>query len=108
MSEKRRWIWTKPSGLVPRTAKIIVGADDKIFDCRVVDLSAGGACLELPQLIDLPKQFEFIHGRTRTLCRLAWVRGYRIGIMFEGTNQRSMIAGGVSRTTKGVSFLSRR
>jgi hypothetical protein len=58
--------------------------------------------------MDLPKRFEFIHGRTRTLCRLAWARGYRIGIMFEGTNQRSMIVGGVSRTTKGVSFLSRR
>jgi hypothetical protein len=108
MADKRRWIRTKPSGLVSRTATLLLGADDKIANCRVVDLSAGGACLELSELVDLPTRFEFIHSRKRSFCRVAWSRGYRIGIMFEATNQRSMIAGGVSRTTKGVSWLSRR
>jgi hypothetical protein len=107
MSEKRRWIRVKPGGLVQRTAKILLPASAELIDCRVVDLSAGGACLEFPQLHALPKQFEFIHGRTRMSCRVAWVRGYRIGIMFEATKQRSMIIGGLSRTKTGLSRLSR-
>jgi hypothetical protein len=107
MSEKRRWIRIKPSGLVQRTGKILLSENAEAIDCRIVDLSAGGACIELSQLYALPKQFEFIHGRTRMFCRLAWTRGYRIGLMFEATKQKSMISGGVSRTTTGLSRLSR-
>jgi hypothetical protein len=36
-------------------------------ECQVVDLSAGGAGLELPRAYDLPKRFEFLHGNTRPL-----------------------------------------
>jgi PilZ domain len=107
MAEKRRWIRIKPNGLVPRTGKIVLGDKAEVIDCRIVDLSAGGACLELSKLYDLPKRFEFIHGHTRTFCRLAWSRGYRVGVMYEVTKQRAMIAGGLSRTTTGVSRLSR-
>jgi hypothetical protein len=107
MAEKRRWFRTKPHGLVPRTGKILLGEKAEIIDCRVLDLSAGGACLELPKLYDLPKRFEFIHGRTRMICRVAWIRGYRVGIMYEATKERAMIAGGLSRTTTGASRLSR-
>ena len=107
MPERRRWFRTKPHGLVQRTGKILFGEKAEVIDCRVIDLSAGGACLELPRSYDLPPRFEFLHGRTRTICRVAWIRGYRIGIMYEATKEKSMIAGGLSRTSSGTSRLWR-
>ena len=108
MVDQRRWIRTKPSGLVSRVGKILFGGNDRIFECCILDLSAGGASLELSELYTFPKRFEFIHGRSRKFCHVAWTRGYRIGIEYEADNKRSMIVGGVSRTTTGVSRLSRR
>ena len=75
----------------------MLGENAEVIDCRIIDLSSGGACLELSELYDLPKRFEFVHGRTRTICRLAWIRGYRVGIIYEATKQKSMLAGGLSR-----------
>jgi hypothetical protein len=98
MVEPRRWFRIKPTGLVPRTGKIILlGKNAEVIDCRIIDLSAGGASLELSKLYDLPKRFEFMHGSTRTICRLAWTRGYRVGLIYEATKQKSMVAGGLSR-----------
>ena len=103
MVEKRRWVRISPAGLVPRTGKLVLGEKAELIECRIVDLSAGGACLELPKYCDLPKRFEFINGRTRMICRVAWARGYRIGIMYEAMRQMAMIEGGRSRTTTGLS-----
>ena len=103
MAEKRRWIRIKPTGLVPRSGKLLLGEKAQLIECRIVDFSAGGACLELPKYCELPKRFEFINGRTRTFCRVAWARGYRIGIMYEATRQKAMIEGGLSRATTGLS-----
>jgi hypothetical protein len=36
-----------------------------------------------------------------------WVRGFRIGISYEGTPQRSSVSGGLSRPKSGNSLLSR-
>jgi len=77
------------------------------IDCQIIDLSAGGACLELPRTYDLPKRFEFVHGSTRRFCTLAWSRGFRIGISYEGAPQRSSVSGGLRRPKSGASLLSR-
>src|SRR3974390_3199495 len=106
-SDKRRWFRVEPKGLVPRVGKILLGPKTVPIDCRVVDLSAGGACLELPRAYNLPDRFEFLHGSSRRHCSLAWTRGYRIGISYEGTPQRSSISGGLSRPKSGASLLSR-
>jgi len=106
-SDKRRWFRVEPKGLVPRVGKILLGPKTVPIDCRVVDLSAGGACLELPRAYSLPNRFEFLHGSSRRHCSLAWTRGYRIGISYEGTPQRSSISGGLSRPKSGASLLSR-
>jgi hypothetical protein len=76
-------------------------------ECQVVDLSAGGAGLELPRAYDLPKRFEFLHGNTRRFCTLACTRDFRIGISYEGTLRRSSVSGGLSRPKSGSSLLSR-
>ncbi|HKS84617.1 MAG TPA: PilZ domain-containing protein [Pseudolabrys sp.] len=107
-SDKRRYFRVAPKGLVPRVGRLLLGPKSQPIDCRVIDLSAGGACLELPRAYDLPERFEFMHGSTKRPCYLAWTRGYRIGISYEGTVQRSSISGGLSRPKNGASLLSRR
>src|SRR5215510_1401613 len=82
-SDKRRWFRVAPKGLVPRVGKILLGPKAMPIECHVVDMSAGGACLELSRTYDLPKRFEFLHGSTRRFCTLA-LRGdtstvFRIG-----------------------------
>ena len=107
MSEKRRWQRTAPSGSVPRVGKIFVGPKSPMIDCRVIDLSAGGACLELRTYHDLPKKFEFIHGSTRRPCYLAWHRGCLVGVSYEESYQTAGNSSGLSRSTTSASFLSR-
>ena len=51
-------------------------------ECILVDYSAGGACLQLQKLIDLPERFEILYGTTRKRCRVVWKRGMRIGVTF--------------------------
>jgi len=107
MSEHRRWNRVKPSGLVPRTGTLILDPKAAPIICQIVDLSAGGACLELSGTYEFPQRFEFTHGRTRRFCKLAWRRGFRIGISYEGTNLRTVVESGLSRPTSGLSRLSR-
>lgn len=107
MPEKRRANRVAPSGVAPRTGKLILPPKTVAVECRVLDISATGARLEIPQQYDFPNRFEFIYGRTRRYCRLAWKRGYRIGIEFDGSVQRTTISRGVSATTSGLSRLSR-
>jgi len=106
-SNNQRCCRVAPRGLVPRIGKILLGPKTMPIECHIIDLSAGGACLELPRAYDLPKRFEFLHGNTKRFCTLAWTRGFRIGISYEGTLQRSSVSGGLSRPKSGNSLLSR-
>jgi hypothetical protein len=49
---------------------------------RIVDYSAGGACLELFPMVALPDRFELLYGSVRKKCRIVWRRGIRIGVAF--------------------------
>ena len=80
-SDKRRFARVRPSGLVSRTAKIIVPQSPPI-DCTVVDLSAGGACLDLPDPDRLPSRFVLLHAGTRKNCLIKWKKFRRIGVQF--------------------------
>jgi len=67
------------------------------IDCAVVDLSAGGACLEFSRQQDVPERFEFLHGGVRKIAKLAWRRGYRIGITFSANTEKSISSSSLSR-----------
>lgn len=97
MSERRRQIRVAPRGIVPHTGRIFLGAEAGSINCRIVDVSATGACLDIPTTLDFPPRFEFVYGNTRKYCNLVWRRKFRIGIRFEGTTQRTVIKGGLSR-----------
>jgi hypothetical protein len=103
-SDKRRWFRVSPKGLVPRVGKILLGpktmpigkswARDSSMQAPPADRSTTW-------------HSEFLHGNTRRFCTLAWTRGFRIGISYEGTIQRSSVSGGLSRPKHGSSLLSR-
>ncbi len=80
--DRRRFSRVRPSGLVSRTATIVIGPNAPTIGCTVIDLSAGGACLDLPDPDRLPSRFVLLHGATRKNCLIKWKKFRRIGVQF--------------------------
>jgi PilZ domain len=80
--EKRRFRRIRPSGLVSTSATIIVAPGKPTIGCTVIDLSAGGACLDLPDPGRLPNRFTLLHGATRKSCLVMWKKFRRVGVQF--------------------------
>ena len=72
MRENRRFTRVRPAGLMSRTASIIVDPHKPVIACNIIDLSAGGACLEIGSPAPLPRKFVFLHGGTKKRCNLVW------------------------------------
>ncbi|HEY0330493.1 MAG TPA: hypothetical protein VGC77_15520 [Rhodopseudomonas sp.] len=64
------------------TAKLIVSPKLPAIDCRVVDYSAGGACVEICGPFKLPGRFEIFYAGSKKRCRLVWSAGRRVGLAF--------------------------
>lgn len=79
---RRRFMRVQPSGLVSKKAMIIIDAKQPSIACTLVDISAGGACLEVANPERLPKRFALLHGKTRKSCLVVWRRHHRIGVQF--------------------------
>ena len=82
MTQQRLYKRITPSGLMSRTGQIIVGPKLPAMTCRVVDYSAGGACLDIYGLGAVPDRFEFLSGGVRKKSHIVWRRGIRIGVAF--------------------------
>lgn len=78
----RRSARVRPSGGMSSAAKIIIDPKAPLVDCRIVDYSAGGACIEICGETKLPNRFELVFGRTRKHCRIVWSKGRRMGLVF--------------------------
>ncbi len=81
MPENRRFVRIAPRGLAPKSGKIFV-RNLHPMDCKVVDLSAGGACLEVAAPASVPKNFELVVGAVRKKCKVVWKAGWRVGVSF--------------------------
>ena len=79
---KRLYQRVRPASSEAAKAQISVGPKAPVIACRLVDYSAGGACLEIFPMVPLPERFELLHGSVRKKCRVAWRRGVRIGVAF--------------------------
>jgi len=77
--QKRRFVRVRPAA---SAAKIIVGPRDPAIDCRIVDYSAGGACLEVDVQAKLPNRFVLLYSGTKKSCRVVWSAGRRSGVVF--------------------------
>ena len=82
MTQPRLYRRITPSGRMSKTAQIIVGPKLPALTCRVVDYSAGGACLDIYGLGVVPDRFEFLYGGVKKKIRVVWRRGIRIGVAF--------------------------
>jgi hypothetical protein len=78
----RRFTRVRPTGRDSDVAKLIVGPKGPIIDCRVVDYSPGGACLQVMGQPQLPNRFELLFGGIRKRCRVVWIDGRRLGVAF--------------------------
>ena len=81
--DKRRSVRVRPSGLVSRKATIY--ADQKgasVIECTLIDISAGGACLETIREVQVPPRFILNHGGIKKRARLVWKKGQRFGVAF--------------------------
>ena len=65
-----------------RVASIIVDPKKPVIACNVIDLSAGGACLEVGGQSAMPRRFVLLHGGVKKNCNLVWQAGRRLGVAF--------------------------
>jgi hypothetical protein len=83
MRENRRHHRVKMPAFPPKLGRIAIDAKSPSIECRVVDLSSSGACLEITgQAQALPKRFEFFANGSRKKCNLVWRNGRRLGVSF--------------------------
>lgn len=56
------------------------------IDCRVRNLSAKGACLEVASQVGIPASFDLIieHDNLRQHCEVVWRTATRLGVEFRG------------------------
>jgi hypothetical protein len=67
---------------VSRAATIIVDPKKPVIVCHVVDMAAGGACLEVSGQTVIPRRFVLLHGGVKKKCNLIWQTGRRFGVSF--------------------------
>jgi PilZ domain len=53
--------------------------------CRVVNISADGAAIEVPDPVFIPPRFQLMTESDREVrdCRIVWTKQNRIGVIFE-------------------------
>jgi len=56
------------------------------IDCRVRNLSSGGACLEVASQIGIPDDFVLVieSDHLRQACHVMWRSAMRLGVAFQG------------------------
>jgi hypothetical protein len=79
MEERRRG----PRADVDEPAYISSGGSST--RCRVVNISAEGAALEVPDPAFVPGRFQLMteNDRVTRACRVVWTKQNRIGVIFE-------------------------
>jgi len=79
---RRRFARIRPSGLVSKTATIILDPKKPAITCTVIDLSAGGACLGGIDPARIPNRFVLLHGATKKHCLVMWRGPRKMGVQF--------------------------
>ncbi|HEX4409212.1 MAG TPA: PilZ domain-containing protein [Xanthobacteraceae bacterium] len=75
----------KPRRTFRHAATIVHGDEPTIQTCSVIDISEGGARLQVEEEIELPESFMLSltpSGKVRRFCRLVWRDGTTLGVTF--------------------------
>ena len=53
--------------------------------CRVVNISAEGAAIDVPDPVFVPARFQLMTEKDRVVrnCRIVWTKQNRVGVIFE-------------------------
>ena len=80
MIEERR---KAPRTDVDQTAYI--SASGSSTRCRIANMSSDGAAVDVPDASHIPNRFQLMAEMDRLVrhCRIAWIKGNRIGVEFE-------------------------
>ncbi len=75
----------EPRQRVLKGARIIFNHGYSVFDCRVRNLSPGGAMLEMPSLFGIPSQFEIAldSSSAHRQCTIMWRTDHLMGVAFD-------------------------
>jgi len=57
-------------------------SEKPVIACNVVDISAGGACIEVHGADTIPTRFILNHGGVKRSCHVVWQKGRRVGVSF--------------------------
>jgi hypothetical protein len=68
-----------------KRGKIVFDRRNCVIDCMVRNVSAAGACLELPSTVGVPDRFDLLIARETypRRCRIAWKDDTRVGVTFQ-------------------------
>ena len=68
-----------------KAGKIVFNHRFCVVDCTIRNLSADGACLQVPSTIGIPESFDLLieADKATRACRVAWKRENRLGVSFE-------------------------
>jgi hypothetical protein len=72
----------RPAGANAQRGTIYADLKSPAVACNIVDVSAGGACIEVHGGDAIPKTFILNHGGVKKTCRVVWQKGRRVGVSF--------------------------
>ncbi len=66
-------------------ARVVLGNNLSTFECKVRNLSATGACIEMPSTLGVPNHFtlKYDDGSPSKVCNVIWRTEKRMGLRFE-------------------------
>ncbi len=82
MQDHRRFHRVRPAGLVSKTGIIFADLKSAPTPCSIIDISAGGACIEVHGSGAIPNRFILSHGGVQKACRVVWQKSRRVGVAF--------------------------
>jgi hypothetical protein len=71
--------------------RIVFNGDKSVFDCRIRNLSTGGALLEVPSMLGIPAHFDLIMDAAvnRRPCSVRWHTDRLIGVRFDDAPEKA-------------------
>ena len=70
--------------------RIVFNGDKSVFDCRIRNLSTGGALLEVPSMLGIPSHFDLIMDAAiaRRPCSVRWHTDRLMGVRFDDVPEK--------------------
>lgn len=77
---------------VLKSARILFNGGYSVFDCRVKNLSSGGALLEMPSMLGIPTQFDMVLDGVKRHCTVMWRTDRLMGVAFGSSDASGQAA----------------